>query len=131
MNKVQFDCTDHTSITLMKSGGPKRESSASKPLRLNLSQWVNVTASAAVLIFSIGGAGSVLAQNVIAWGSGSVTTNVPASATNVIGISAGKDHSLVLRSDGSVVAWGSSANGKTTVPGAATNVVAVAAGGDH
>ncbi len=61
----------------------------------------------------------------------SVITNVPASATNVIAIAGGGTHSLALKSDGSVIAWGADGDGQTNVPPSATNVVAVAAGYAH
>ncbi|MBI3044835.1 MAG: fibronectin type III domain-containing protein [Betaproteobacteria bacterium] len=46
-------------------------------------------------------------------------------------IAAGGNHSLAVRTDGTVVAWGDNTNGQTTVPGTAVNVVAIAAGGSH
>ena len=44
---------------------------------------------------------------------------------------AGWWHSLALRADGSVVAWGDNSYGQCTVPPAATNVVGIAAGYSH
>ena len=41
------------------------------------------------------------------------------------------DHSLTLRDDGSVVAWGKNVHGQTDVPASATNVVAISAGWAH
>ena len=67
------------------------------------------------------------AQNVIAWGDDSYgQADVPASATNVIAVAAGDRHSLGLRSDGTVVCWGSGAG--TNIPPDVTNAVAIAAG---
>ena len=43
-------------------------------------------------------------------------------------IAAGQQHSLALRADGTVVAWGYSFDGNTTIPFNATNLVAIAAG---
>jgi hypothetical protein len=91
---------------------------------------------------------------VIAWGgnwgfsyiahttnSTSVITNVPASASNVVAIAAGSEHSLALRNDGVVIAWGmnwdllslvfGTNDGQTNVPAAATNVAAIGAGWEH
>src|ERR1035438_2668592 len=46
-------------------------------------------------------------QNVIAWGDNSFgQTNVPNNATNVVAIAAGDYHSLALRADGLLLAWG-------------------------
>lgn len=53
---------------------------------------------------------------------------MPASASNVIAIAAAQDHTLALRSNGTVVAWG---NGAANVPANLSNVVAVAAGDYH
>ena len=70
--------------------------------------------------------------SVVAWGSNlSGKTNVPPSATNVVAISGGGDHSLALRADGVLVGWGSNSFGQTNVPVAATNLAAVSAGGTH
>jgi alpha-tubulin suppressor-like RCC1 family protein len=48
-----------------------------------------------------------------------------------VSIAAGDLHSLALKADGSVVAWGDNSYGQTNVPASATNVVAVAAGAYH
>jgi alpha-tubulin suppressor-like RCC1 family protein len=56
---------------------------------------------------------------------------------NVIAIAAGGNHSLALRSDGTVVAWGENTDGQgsyvgqSTVPTDLNNVVAIAAGEYH
>ena len=72
--------------------------------------------------------GKINAQEVIAWGDNSQgQTNVPPSATNIIAVAAGFSHSLALRSDGTVLAWGSSSN----MPPDVTNVVAISAGFFH
>ena len=46
-------------------------------------------------------------------------------------IAAGEYHSLALKADGTVVAWGDNGYGQTTVPSGLSNVVAIAAGGYH
>src|SRR5205823_13817071 len=50
--------------------------------------------------------------------------------TGVIAIAAGSFHSLAVKKDGTVVAWGCGINdfGQCSVPGGLTGVVAVAAG---
>jgi alpha-tubulin suppressor-like RCC1 family protein len=44
---------------------------------------------------------------------------------------AGEDHSLGLKADGSIVAWGRNQEGQCNVPAPNTGFVAVAAGYDH
>lgn len=64
---------------------------------------------------------------VVDWGY-NPTTNIPASAFNIVSVAAGSFHSLAVRADGRVIAWGDNTSGQTTVPASATNIVAVAAG---
>lgn len=76
------------------------------------------------------GLGSFLAARqdgtLIAWGDNVWgETTVPVSATNVVAVSCGRTHSLALRADGTVVAFGTGAG---TPPTDLTNVSAVAAG---
>lgn len=67
--------------------------------------------------------------NVAAWGSNTAgPTEVPPSATNLVAIAAGVNHSLGLREDGTVLGWGDSSFGQARPPDAATNAVAIAAG---
>jgi alpha-tubulin suppressor-like RCC1 family protein len=64
---------------------------------------------------------------------------IPANLTNVMAIAAGGYHSVALKTDGSVVAWGAGTNntgispnyGQSIVPPGCTNVVAIAAGRSH
>ena len=49
----------------------------------------------------------------------------------VTALAAGFAHSLALRVDGTVVAWGDNSFGQTAVPATATNIVAIAAGRNH
>ncbi len=49
----------------------------------------------------------------------------------MVAVAAGGGHSLALRNDGSVIAWGDNSDGQTNVPAAATNVVSIAAGETH
>jgi hypothetical protein len=56
---------------------------------------------------------------------------VPWDLTGVVGIGAGEYHSLAVKSDGTVVAWGDSSEGQCSVTPGLTNVVAAAGGGGH
>jgi len=61
---------------------------------------------------------------------------VPSGLVGVVQVAAGDYHSLALRADGTVVAWGGGVPGKfnfgqTIVPADLTNAVAIAAGGFH
>ncbi|MFA6546133.1 MAG: cohesin domain-containing protein, partial [Limisphaerales bacterium] len=58
-------------------------------------------------------------------------THIPAGLSNVMAIAAGANHSLALKSDGTVVAWGDNSVGQSTVPPGLNGVVAVAAGDYH
>ena len=59
--------------------------------------------------------------------------DVPVAAqSGVVAIAAGGDHTVALKSNGSVVAWGVNNSGQRTVPVAAkSGVTAIAAGGSH
>jgi hypothetical protein len=58
-------------------------------------------------------------------------TDVPIGLNGVVAIAAGWSHSLALKSDGTVVAWGDNSAGQTNVPAGLTGVVAIAAGAGH
>jgi len=49
----------------------------------------------------------------------------------VVAIATGDYHSLALKSDGTVVAWGENLNGQCNIPPGLGNVVAIAAHGSH
>jgi len=53
-----------------------------------------------------------------------------ASFTNLISIAGGISHGLGLRTNGTVVAWGSGGRGQTTIPAGLSNVTAIFAGLD-
>jgi len=55
--------------------------------------------------------------------------DVPANLSNVVAIAAGSSHSLALKSDGTVVSWGTWGTDQLRVPDGLANVVAIGAGG--
>jgi alpha-tubulin suppressor-like RCC1 family protein len=65
--------------------------------------------------------------NVVSFGGAAV----PSDLTNAVMASKGDDHSLALRADGTVVAWGANYYGQSTVPAGLGNVVAVSAYGEE
>src|SRR6185503_8844333 len=72
-----------------------------------------------------------LITSVLAWGGGSNATNVPSGLTNAASIAAGFRHSIALRSDGQVVAWGDTSLGQPNVPFGLAGVLAITAGFNH
>jgi len=56
---------------------------------------------------------------------------IPPSLGKVVAIAAGSRHSVVVRANGTVVAWGDNSAGQTDVPPDLTNAVAVACGDLH
>ena len=82
----------------------------------------------------------------VRFGSPAITLNSPAVLTNEchtayvdpavatdtpLAIAGGYNHSLALKSDGTVAAWGGNGFGQTNIPVGLSNVVAIAGGGDH
>jgi hypothetical protein len=63
-----------------------------------------------------------------AWGA--VPAGMPSDLT-CIAIDAGENHGLALKSDGTVLAWGSNIFGQTNVPAGLAGVAAIAAGSNH
>src|SRR5437773_468374 len=57
---------------------------------------------------------SGITGNVVAWGAGQ--TSPPPSLNNVTAISGSLDHTLALKTDGTVVAWGFDFDGQCDVP---------------
>ena len=120
---------------------------------------VQVSGLTNIVAIAAGGSHSLALRDdgsVYAWGRGtsgqlgngvSSGSNVPVQVSGltnaVTKVAAGGNHSLALRSDGTVVAWGSDASGQLGNGGAATNsptpisvgglanIAAVAAGGSH
>jgi alpha-tubulin suppressor-like RCC1 family protein len=55
----------------------------------------------------------------------------PFGLSNLTAIAAGQVHVVGLRSNGTVIAWGSNGSGQTNVPAGLSNVTAIAAGYNH
>ena len=71
------------------------------------------------------------APAVLAWGA-TAQTAVPADLEeDVVGLAAGGSHSLALREDGTVEAWGANDAGQLAVPAGLGSVVSVSAGALH
>lgn len=70
---------------------------------------------------------------IVQWGSypAGIPSSITAGTTNIVAVGAGLANSMVLRNDGSVVAWGNNSYGLTNIPVAATNIVSIAAGEEH
>src|SRR5216684_561096 len=66
---------------------------------------------------------------VISWGDQVIPYVQPGARYQAI--AAGGYHSLALKSDGTVVAWGCDGSGESTVPANLTGVIAIAAGELH
>lgn len=68
----------------------------------------------------------------VAWGQTAFdVTTLPPALTNIGGIAAGYEFSLIIREGGSVTAFGRELFGRTQVPVSATNAIAVSAGYHH
>jgi alpha-tubulin suppressor-like RCC1 family protein len=93
---------------------------------------LNVTRAAAIAIEHPPGS-PLPASCVVAWQSNRYdqTTVPPAAQTGVTAIAAGGRHTVALKSDGRVVAWGYNFTGQTMVPLDLTDVTAIAAGYYH
>lgn len=68
---------------------------------------------------------------VAVFGSGPVATVPPAAQTEVVALTAGREHAVALKRDGGLVAWGSSSQQQLLYTPAGKQFVAVAAGDYH
>ena len=72
---------------------------------------------------------------VVAWGGDFDLTTIPDNVSNVTAIACGAVHTMALKSDGTVVAWGDRLGpnnyGQIDVPSGLSNVTAIAAGTLH
>jgi hypothetical protein len=79
-------------------------------------------------VLNVINASNIPAGTIVGWGA---VSNLPAGLSNVLAISAGGDHDLALKSDGTVVAWGQNTFGQCTVPDGLGDIIAVSAGTSH
>ena len=110
---------------MLLSGGSARRSHP-RAYACRIGFWLLITLNA---IPRLAVAGSV---PIVGWGHnyyGQATP--PAAATNIVALSAGWQHALALRADGTLVPWGWTNFNLAQVPVAATNIVAMAAGAYH
>jgi alpha-tubulin suppressor-like RCC1 family protein len=84
---------------------------------------------ALALAFPFAAAGQ--SGSLLEWGYTFGSLTIPGSASNVVAISAGTWHNLVLRDDGRVICWDRDGNEQPVVPVDLSNVVAVAGGYLH
>jgi alpha-tubulin suppressor-like RCC1 family protein len=69
---------------------------------------------------------------IVGWGDTSGGVRAVPFGTGFLGLTTGEDHSLALRADSTVAAWGGQGSyGQLAVPPDLANVVAIAAGGDY
>lgn len=76
---------------------------------------------------------ALLPGKAVAWGTylsptSALPATVPSSLTDVAAVAGGTSHSLALKKDGTVVAWGDNSQGQTNVPSNLSGVIAIAAG---
>ena len=114
---------------------PSTSSKMSKRLRLPLRLWA-LAALCVGLLFAAGAAQAAAAGRPVAWGCGggfdAGQCSVPSGLSGVTAISAGYDHSLALKDDGTVRSWGcGSGAGQCGVPSGLSGVTAIAAALTH
>ena len=79
--------------------------------------------------------GAALGQGttqVFGWGlKANGQTYIPTDATDATQISAGRNHNLALKGDGTLQAWGDNTRGQCIVPSGLSGIAQIAAGGYH
>ena len=84
------------------------------------SAWIVATVTAAAIVIADPPQGSI-----VGWGSQVVGVDL---SSGFVAVAAGFGHSLALKADGAIVAWGDNGYGLANVPAPNTGFVAVAAG---
>ena len=102
-------------------------------LTLNAITWTNdgvysvVVSNAYGTVTSSNATLTMLRSLVVAWGNNIYgQTNVPFTLTNAIGIAAGYENSMAVKTDGTIAGWGYNGLQETTPPTGLSNVVAIA-----
>jgi alpha-tubulin suppressor-like RCC1 family protein len=80
-------------------------------------------------LYSFSDARAAQSGTVVAWGY--QVMHPWGGSAQIIAIAAGYSHSVALRSDGTVIAWGDNFSGQSTVPANLSGVTAIAAGRFH
>lgn len=70
-------------------------------------------------------------RKIVGWDVNGKQMDIPSGLSDVVALAAGGYHSLALRKDGSLIAWGDNSFGQTNIPLSLTNVVDFAAGDYH
>ncbi len=110
---------------------------AEKEKKMKRAKFLTVIVCVIAVLFVI--SPSTFAGTIVAWGSNSNgQCAVPSPNTDFTAIAAGAVHSLGLKTDGSIVAWGSNLDesgnyysGQCVVPNPNTDFVAISAGREH
>src|SRR5689334_5231836 len=84
-----------------------------------------------VLLYALATPSGYAQPRLVAWGDFSAGTNVPTGISDIRAIATGPSYGLLLRSNGTVMAWGNNTAGQTNLPGGLNNIKAVAAGEYH
>ena len=73
-----------------------------------------------------------MSASIISWGDNNYgQATVPVGLSDVTAISAGGQHTVILKRNGTVVAWGGNGAGQATVPEGLSDVIAISAGDSH
>ncbi len=86
--------------------------------------WVGVVLAALTATRAVAQDGAI-----VGWGGQVVVP--PSALTDLVAVAAGAGHSLGLKADGSVVAWGNNSEGECNVPAPNSGFIAVAGGYEH
>lgn len=92
---------------------------------------LSLAACFCLALLCLGAASNTQAQELVGWGDNRFNQASPPDIRDITQVAAGSHHNVALRSDGTVIAWGSNWTGQADVPEGLTDVVQVAAGSKH